>query len=597
MNIVKKTLLMALPFLVLACTKQEPQTTGVQPVNSATLLNDAVKKYTEDSKHLDPFYASYFNVDEDLGKFGDYASPEYYARSKKIYADALAGIAKVDVATLNENDQRTYRLFKEDMEVNLKGFDYPNELLSFHQMSNRLHAYIDDSSEALTTFPFDTVKHYDDFVNRSAGFLPYVNNQIAQLRDGLKRGIVLSCTVVKQIPNTYVDGLEKNIEKNPFWRPITFMPKTFSEADKTRLKSNFKKIISERIVPGFMLFHKFFINEYTPKCRDGFGLAGLPDDKNWYQYQIRANTNLNLEAAAIHQIGLDEVKRIYGEIEKTRAELGFKGAYKEFLKSLLVNKKYFFKSAKEMFDAFSTVKAETALKIDSFFSLKPKSDFKIVETSNPEDAAGSYNNPTEMIPYGRFVANTKNLRSVPTYEVTTLMLHETVPGHHYQLALQFEMKDQLSEYQRKLFNSNSFVEGWALYSEFLGNEMGMYKDPLQKLGNLNDEMLRAVRLVVDTGIHSEGWSQEKAKDYMAEYLANDPKDIANEVNRYSVWPGQALGYKLGQLKIIELRRMAEKTLGPKFDIKEFHRVVIGQGTVSLGELETQVKQWVAASVK
>jgi uncharacterized protein (DUF885 family) len=246
-----------------------------------------------------------------------------------------------------------------------------------------------------------------------------------------------------------------------------------------------------------------------------------------------------------------------------------------------------------MFNAFEKVKAETAERIPRYFSLVPKSDFKIVETSNPEDAAGRYDNPTENIPYGRFVANTINLRSVPVYGVTTLMLHETVPGHHFQLALQFEMKDKLSEYQRKVYSSNAFVEGWALYAEYLGREMGMYADPLQRLGNLNDELLRAVRLVVDTGIHAFGWTHDKTIAYMRDHLASDAKDIENEANRYSVWPGQALGYKIGQLKIIELRKLAEQELGPKFDIKEFHRVVIGNGTVSLTVLEQQVKDWIA----
>jgi uncharacterized protein (DUF885 family) len=205
--------------------------------------------------------------------------------------------------------------------------------------------------------------------------------------------------------------------------------------------------------------------------------------------------------------------------------------------------------------------------------------------------------PTDYVPHGKFIVNTKNLRSVPIYDVTTLMLHETVPGHHFQLALQFEEKDQLTEYQRKIFGSNSFVEGWALYCEYLGNEMGMYKDPMQRLGNRNDEMLRAVRLVVDTGIHAYGWSRKKAVAYMTEHLASDPGDISNESNRYSVWPGQALGYKLGQLKIIELRKLAEKELGPKFDIRDFHSHVIGDGTLSLGVLEAQIKDWIADTRK
>jgi uncharacterized protein (DUF885 family) len=224
--------------------------------------------------------------------------------------------------------------------------------------------------------------------------------------------------------------------------------------------------------------------------------------------------------------------------------------------------------------------------------LVPKSDFKIVETSNPEDASGSYNQPTETAPFGRFIVNTKNLKAVPIYDVTTLMLHETVPGHHFQLALQYEMKDSLSEYQRKVYNSNAFAEGWALYAEYLGNEMGMFTDPDQRFGNLNDEMLRAVRLVVDTGIHSMGWSQQRAIAYMAHHLASDHKDIETEINRYSVWPGQALGYKVGQLKILELRHKAESVLGKNFDIKGFHKAIIGNGTVSLGVMETQVNDWI-----
>ena len=248
-----------------------------------------------------------------------------------------------------------------------------------------------------------------------------------------------------------------------------------------------------------------------------------------------------------------------------------------------------------MFAAFEKIKQATALKVPQFFSLIPQSDFKIVETTNPEDPAGSYNQPTESSPIGRFLANTKNLKSVPKYDATTLMLHETVPGHHFQLALQYEMKDKLSEYQRKMYMSNSFVEGWALYSEHLGYEMGLYDDIDQRFGNLNDEMLRAVRLVVDTGIHSKGWDQKKAIAYMTENLASDAGDILNEANRYSVWPGQALGYKIGQLKIMELRSKAEKELGPKFDIKEFHKAVIGQGTVSLKILESQVNAYIAAA--
>lgn len=557
-------------------------------------LHAVVDSYTHAAERLDPFYATVFNVEEDLNKFGDYPTHAYFARSKKIYEDALNGLKPIHIKKLSSDDQRLYHLFKEDMTVGLNGFKYPSEYLAFNQMDNRLLDYMNDSSETLTSFPFDSVKHYEDFVERSKGFPLYVDNQIAQLREGLKKGIALSCDIVAEVPNTYKDALEPEIEKNPFWRPMTFMPSSFSAVDRSRLQSEFREMIQSRIVPGYQKFDRFFKDEYAPHCGKSFGLAGMPNGKRWYQYEILANTNLNLPAPAIHEIGLKEVARIKREIEKIRKQLGFRGTYKEFLASLLHDPKYFFKNRDEMFRAFERVKAETASRIDNYFSLKPKADFKIVETSNPNDAAGAYNQPTDLIPYGRFIVNTKNLRSVPKYEVTTLMLHETVPGHHFQLALQFEMKGKLTEYQRKLFNSNSFVEGWALYSEYLGNEMGMYADPLQRLGNLNDDMLRAVRLVVDTGIHYYGWSQAKARAYMRKYLANDEGDIDNEVNRYSVWPGQALAYKLGQLKILELRRLAERELGPKFDLKEFHAVAIGEGTVSLTELDRQVKAWIKA---
>jgi uncharacterized protein (DUF885 family) len=555
-------------------------------------LNATIAEYTEASKHLDAFKASYFNVEEDLGKFGDYPSPAFFAREKSVYQKAINGLKAVRFDSLSAQDQRTYRIFKEDMEVSLEAFDYPFELLEFTQMDNRMHAYLDDSSEALTTFPFDTVGHYDAFIARAKTFPAYVDNQIDLLKRGLRENIVLNCPAAHAAVNTYQDGLQADVEKNSFYRPITFMPKSFSAADRQRLDTEFRKFVAEQILPGYQKFDRFFRTKYVPHCRASFGIGKLPHGKAWYNYAILKSTNLALSPKEIHKKGLEEVRRITGELEKVKAEIGFKGSLQEFRASLAQDPRYFFTSSKEMFEAFQKVKSDTSKQIPNYFNLIPSHDYKIVETSNPEDAAGSYNEPTDNIPYGRFVVNTKNLRSVPVYGVTTLSLHETIPGHHFQLALQYEMKDRLSEYQRKLFNSNSFVEGWALYAEFLGNEMGMYRDPVQRLGNLNDEMLRAVRLVVDTGIHAYGWSRKKAVAYMKANLASDDGDISNEINRYSVWPGQALGYKIGQLKIIELRRLAESELGKAFDIKEFHRVVIGSGTVSLGILESQVKDWI-----
>lgn len=565
-----------------------PSTEGAQ-------LTAIITEYTEAAKHLDPYWSHYYNVEADLGKFGDYLSPEYFERAKNAYKTALSKLRKLNRSRLSAGDERTYRLFEEDMRVSLKQLDFPDELLEFNQMSNRLMRYQDDSSQALTFFPFDSVKHYDDFVKRSEGFGPYIDRQIETFRRGIKKGITLSCDVAPLVPNTYKDSLETDVEKHPFYRPVGFMPKEFSKMERERLTAAYKKMVSERIIPGYQKFNTFYLNEYAPKCRKEYGTHKLPRAREWYASKIEARTNLRKSPEEIHQIGLKEVARIDSELRAVQRELGFAGSQKDFLKSLSSDEKFFFTSRDEMFEAFEEAKARVAAQIPKYFNLIPKTEYKLVEASNPEDAAAKYSQPTENLPYGRFVVNTKNLRSTPKFGVTTLSMHEAVPGHHFQLALVFEQKDSLSEYQRKVFDSTSYVEGWALYAEFLGREMGMYTDPMQKLGNLQDEMLRAVRLVVDTGIHHKGWDRKKTIEYMSKYLASDAGDISNEANRYSVWPAQALAYKLGQLKIIELRRMAEKALGGRFDIREFHRVVIGNGTVSLGVLESQVKDWIASS--
>ena len=556
-------------------------------------LDAVVAAYSEGAKRLDPFMAPYFGVEEDLPKFGDYPSPEFRARAKALVKAALDGLAAVDPVKLAGDRRTTYLLFSEDMRVALRGFDFPSELLDFNQMSNRLHDYLDDSSPELTSFPFDSVKHYEDFVKRSEGFPAYVDRQIETLRRGIREGVTINCPAARAAPSSYRDGLAADPEKNPFYRPIGVLPKGISETDRARLAADFRRMIAERIVPGFRKFDRFFREEYAPRCRRGFGIGGIPHGKEWYAYAIEATTNLTMDPKEIHATGLREVARITSEMEKVKDQLGFRGSLAAFRKGLLQDPRYFFKSSDEMFAAFEKVKATVAAKVPNLFRLVPKTDYKVVRSSNPEDAGASYRGPTESMPFGRFIVNTSNLHIVPIYEVTTLSLHESVPGHHFQLALQFEMKDRLSEYRRKLFFSGSFVEGWALYAESLGEEMGLYADPMQRLGHLNDEMLRAVRLVVDSGIHAYGWSRAKTVAYMKANLASSEKDIGIEANRYSVWPAQALSYKLGQLKILELRRLAERELGSKFDLKGFHAAVIGNGTVSLPVLESSVRDWVS----
>ncbi|MBP6217165.1 MAG: DUF885 domain-containing protein [Oligoflexales bacterium] len=555
-------------------------------------LGKVIANYTLSSKKLDAYRATRYNLEEDFDKFGDYASPAYFDRAKQILLTAAADLKAVSSDGLSPDETLDYLLFKKTVEMELKSFDFPSRYLEFNQMDNRLISYLDETSQSLTSFPFDTVKHYDAFVKRSEGFLPYVDHQIALFDEGVKKKVVLSCIVAEKTINTYGEGLISDVEKHPFWRPIGFMPGSFSAKDQSRLKDDFRKMITERVLPGYKKFDSYFRSTYLPQCRKNFGMADLPDAKAWYLHNIERSTSLVLQPEELHQLGLKEVETIVAKMDTIKTKLGFKGTYQEFTHSLLENQKYFFKNSADMFAAFTKTKEIIHEKIKDYFDLVPKSEVRLVETSNPEDAAGRYYEPTDLQPYGRFVVNTKNLRAIPSYGINSLMMHETIPGHHFQLALAYEMKDKLSEFRRLFFESNAFVEGWALYSEFLGNEMGIFKDPLQEIGHLNDELLRAVRLVVDTGIHHYNWSQKQTIDYMKKYLASDINDITNEANRYSIWPGQALGYKVGQLKIMELRKWAEKELGEKFQIKDFHRVVLGEGVLSLEVLDRQVKAWV-----
>lgn len=560
-------------------------------------LNKIISEYTESIKYVDSYDATYYNLEKELEYFGDYSSPEYFDRIKKIVSDSISQLNQIHPEELNFLDRQAYFLLNEHLQVKLRWFDFPNRYLNVDQMGSRLKDYMDSSSQSLTSFPFDSVNHYKAYLKRMNGFGVYVDHQINLLKQGIKKKIVLNCIVAKKVRGTYKEALQLQVEKNPFFRPVLFMPKEFSDEDKATLSGEFRKNIKEKIIPYYRKFDQFFTQEYLPKCNSRFGLSSYPQGREWYKSQIKASTGLDLDSNEVHQLGLREVDRIRHEMIKIKEDLQFKGDYKKFLKSLMSNPKNFFNNSDEMFKKFVEIKEKVATKIPDYFSLIPKSDYTIVQSSNPEDAAGSYEGPTEMIGFGKFHINTINLKSVPRFRAVTLSLHEAIPGHHFQIALAFERKNQISEFQRKIFYSVSFVEGWALYAEYLGNEMGMYQDPMDRFGHLTDEMLRAVRLVVDTGIHSLGWSQKKAIKYMKDNLADSEKGIQIEVNRYSVWPGQALGYKIGQLKILELRKKAENELGAQFNLKDFHTSVIGHGTVSLAVLESQVNDWIRAKMK
>lgn len=553
-----------------------------------------VEEYTQSVKRLDPFWAPYFDLEEGLDQFGDYPSADYFKRSEELVRTTWEELNKtIQREELSESEQLVYDLFSESLAVELAQIELPNRYFDFNQMSSRALEFIGEATPAVSSFPFKTQSHFEAWLKRVSGFPSYVDREIALIREGISKGYTHNCIIVDKIRSSYQEALSEDLAVNPFMRPLKVLPESISAREKASFEERFAVATRSQVIAPMQKLDRFVAGEVKKACRKSYGLSGLPMAKELYAHRVWVSTNLkSVSAEEIHQIGLAEVSRIKSEIMQIARKRGYKGTLVRFLESRRNDESNYFKSAKEVVQTFHSVRASIDPLLHSYFKEVPKTPYKIVEGENPEDAAASYRQPTDTIPYGRFVLNTKNLKANQRSGVTTLSLHEANPGHHLQLAIQFEKKEQLSEYQRKIYYSNAFAEGWALYAERLGREMGLFKDDEQLLGHLNDEMLRAVRLVVDTGIHAKGWSRGRALKYMLSHMVGDRRGIEIEVDRYSVWPGQALGYKMGQLKILELRKRAELELGKEFDIREFHHQVLGTGTISLAVLERKVDRWI-----
>ncbi|MCA1715092.1 MAG: DUF885 domain-containing protein, partial [Gammaproteobacteria bacterium] len=358
----------------------------------------------------------------------------------------------------------------------------------------------------------------------------------------------------------------------------------------------YRAMIGERIIPAYRKLRAFLADEYLPATRATYGLDKLPDGLDWYAFNVRNSTTTDLSPAQIHQIGLDEVARIHGEIGKVMAQVGFKGDLQAFFTFMRTDKRFNYKSEEDLLKHYRGLEEKINRKVSEQFALTPKAGFEIrpVEPYRAQSAAGgSYQSPSEdgSRP-GVFYVNTFDLPTRKTWDAEDLFLHEAIPGHHFQLALQQELTG-LPKF-RRFGGETAFIEGWGLYSESLGRDLGVYTDPYNYFGYLQNELWRAIRLVVDTGLHSKGWSREQVIKYMLANSAESETQSTAEAERYIAWPGQALAYKIGELKIQELRDKAERELGPKFDIREFHAEVLKDGSVPLSVLEAKIDRWIAA---
>jgi uncharacterized protein (DUF885 family) len=529
-------------------------------------------------------------------------TPAGYAASEQHLRDSLAALKKFDRNALPGEEKLNYDLYQELLETAIEGLQYGddpspfrgvvpgNRWMPINQMSSPA-----DAADLFALMPRAKVSDYEDILARMETLHTQIENSIAWMQEGLKRGYSPPKITMRDVPKQIEDIAPGDPMKSALLQPFQKFPPEIGAADRERLTVRAKEIYTSSMAPAYRKLHDYLVNTYIPACRDSIAAAALPNGAAAYAYHIRWETTVNLTPQEIHEIGLAEVKRIRGEMDKVIASTGFKGSFHDFTEFLRTDPKFYYTTAEDLLDGYRIIDKKIDPELAHEFGKLPRLPYGV-------EPVPDYKAPSQTTAYyqpgspeagrpGYFTANTYKLDSRPKWEMEALALHESVPGHHLQIALEQEQQG-LPEF-RKNAGYPAFVEGWGLYAESLGEDLGMYKDPYSKFGQLTYEMWRALRLVVDTGMHSMGWTRQQAIDYFRENTGKTDQGITVEVDRYIVWPGQALAYKLGQLKIRELRTRAEKELGPKFDIRKFHDAVLEEGALPLGILETHMNGWIA----
>jgi uncharacterized protein (DUF885 family) len=532
-------------------------------------------------------------------RLGDLYSDAHYQAEKAAAESDLAALHAIPRAQLSADDQLAYDVFEFETNDTLRGLQPELLALSEALPMNHfygLHTQYPTISSGQGGAPFATVTDYENGLKRNRDFAKNVDEAIVQWRKGEAEGVVDTKLTVRNMVEQLDNQLKLKPEDSPYWGPIKAFPRGIGGQDRARLTEAYRTSISTVIYPALQRLHDFLANEYLGHAREGVGLMYMKGGDKLYAYNVQSTTTLPMTPEQIHELGLSEVARITKDFEKVRTEVGFKGTLQQFFDYMRTDARFQPKTRQQLQSDFYRLKAAVDLKVPQYFSLVPKTPL-VIRPYPPYrekfEAGGSYDagTPDGSRP-GIFYFNAYDLPSRFTWEETTLFLHEGEPGHHFQISLAQENK-ALPAFMR--FGGNTaYAEGWALYSETLGYDMGFYADPYQRFGTLNDEMLRAMRLVVDTGIHSKAWTRDQSIDYFLSHSGESRTDATAEVERYIAIPSQAVAYKIGSLTIQRLRDQAKAALGPKFDIREFHAQVLNSGALPLAILEAKINRWIAA---
>lgn len=506
----------------------------------------------------------------------------------------LRRLRAIDSAALTTDDQLNYDLFRRELENGIDGHQYKNYLMPMSQRGG-----VQSLESTAETVRLATVEDYEDWLARMAGVEKIIEQTMKLQEEGRKSGYMPPKILMERIPDQIGSQLVEDPGNSPFFIAFAEMPDAINETDQERLRQMAKDLIDESIVPAYRRFSRYFNDTYLPASRDSIGASSLPNGEAFYEYRTQSFTTTSMTPDEIHRLGLNEVKRIRGEMQLIIDELEFDGDFADFLHFLRTDSQFYYDTSEELFDGYLAVSKRIDPELVKLFGRLPRIPYglrPIPDNIAPDTTTAYYNQPAaDGSRPGYYYVNLYRPEVRPKYEMEVLSVHEAVPGHHLQISLQMEL-EETPEF-RKYIDFTAFTEGWGLYSESLGYELGLYKDPYSHFGALTYDMWRAVRLVVDTGMHYKGWTRQQAIDFFMSNAAKTETDIVNEIDRYISWPGQALAYKIGQLKMLELRRKCEGALGDDFDIKAFHDEMLGAGALPMEILETRMNRWLAEQLR
>ena len=537
-------------------------------------------------------------------RWTDYSPAAMSSRSAHLRG-TIDRLKAIDRARLPQADRLNYDLYSEMVATAVEGLVFGNDaaplrgvvVRNLRMPMNQMDGAQQDIPRVLAMMPASTIADYEHIVARLSSAPALIDQTMALMRDGLAQRMTPPRITFRDVPDQVTAQIVADPLKSPLLAAFGRWPSSIPAADRNRLTSAAVAAYANGVRPTFTRLHEFLVKTYLPACRETTGVGALPGGAELYAYNVRWHTTTAMTAREIHEIGLAEVKRIRAAMDAVIRKVAFKGGFDDFKHFLRTNPAFYYTEADALVTGYRDITKRADPELARLFGILPRTPYGVrrVPDAIAPSQTTAYYEPGAMSAgrAGNMYANTYKLEARPKWEMEALTLHEAVPGHHLQIALAQELEN-LPEF-RKNTSYTAFVEGWALYAESLGEEMGFYEDPYSKFGQLTYEMWRAVRLVIDTGLHSLGWTREQAIEFFAANAAKTVQDITVEVDRYIVWPGQAVGYKIGQLKIRELRTNAERRLGSKFDVRRFHDVVLGQGAVPLDVLERLVNEWAAAA--